>query len=170
MKIYLYLLIINVFVSLNINAAALTELNKIGQAKMSFLFFDIYDIELHSKNKNWQPDRYPQALKITYLRDISKKELLKATKEQWQHIQLKQPNENLWLTRLDDIWPEIKEGNGLTILVDSFQTSKFYFTSKEEKNQFIGEISDPDFGPAFLAIWLSENTSEPKLRKSLIGK
>ena len=167
---YLYLLMIIVFMSFNSSAVILADLHKIGHAKMSVLFFDVYDIELLSKDKNWQPDSYPQALKITYLRDISKEDLLKATKEQWQHIQLKQPNENLWLKKLDAIWPDIKEGNGLTILVDPYKTSKFYFTSKEHKNLLIGEISDPGFGPAFLDIWLGENTSEPKLRKRLIGK
>ena len=35
--------------------------------------------------------------------------------------------------------------------------------------QPIGIIQDKQFGDAFLAIWLSENTSEPGLRKQLLG-
>jgi hypothetical protein len=145
-------------------------MHKIGQAHMSVLFFDVYDIALFSKDKKWQQNNFPQALKITYLRDILKDDLLKATQEQWQHIALKQAKQTDWINQLNMIWPDIKQSNGLTIVVDINQKSKFYFNSKNINNKLIGEISDPDFGPAFLAIWLGENTSEPKLRKRLIGK
>jgi hypothetical protein len=33
----------------------------------------------------------------------------------------------------------------------------------------LGSIDDPQFGPSFLAIWLSPDTSRPELRRSLIG-
>ena len=169
MKIRYYLLILIQLFTFNIKALELSQLNKIGKSRMSFLFLDIYDIELHSKNIIWQQNSFPQALKITYLRDIAKKDLIKATKEQWQHLQLNQAKQDIWLKQLNTIWPEIKKGNGLTIIVDSDQKSRFFFSSKEVTNQLIGEITDPNFGPAFLAIWLSKNTSEPKMRSRLIG-
>ncbi|MEI8646244.1 chalcone isomerase family protein [Pseudoalteromonas sp. Hal040] len=51
----------------------------------------------------------------------------------------------------------------------SFQTNEqgigtFYFNDKE-----LGQIDDKRFADNFLAIWLSADTSEPSLRKQLIG-
>lgn len=169
MKTLLFILTLYIF-SFNSNASELNKMHLIGKAQMSVLFFDIYDIELLSNTKDWQQNTYPQALKISYLRDISKEDLIKATQEQWQHIKLTNPNQTKWLEKLNDIWPQIQEGNGLTIIVDSNQSSKFYFNDEVQTHQFIGELADPDFGPAFLAIWLSNNTSEPKLRAKLLGK
>jgi hypothetical protein len=31
------------------------------------------------------------------------------------------------------------------------------------------DVTDPDFARAFIAIWLSPKTSEPKLRLALLG-
>lgn len=169
MKTLLFIITLYIF-SFNSNASELNKMHLIGKAQMSVLFFDIYDIELLSNTKDWQQNTYPQALKISYLRDISKEDLIKATQEQWQHIKLTNPNQTKWLEKLNDIWPQIQEGNGLTIIVDSNQSSKFYFNDEVQTHQFIGELADPDFGPAFLAIWLSNNTSEPKLRAKLLGK
>lgn len=169
MKTLLFIITLYIF-SFNSNASELNKMHRIGKAQMSVLFFDIYDIELLSNTKDWQQNTYPQALKISYLRDISKEDLIKATQEQWQHIKLTNPNQTKWLEKLNDIWPQIQEGNGLTIIVDSNQSSKFYFNDEAQTHQFIGELADPDFGPAFLAIWLSNNTSEPKLRAKLLGK
>ena len=46
----------------------------------------------------------------------------------------------------------------------SHQKSAFYFN-----DNLVGSIEDPMFGPLFVDIWLSEKTSEPKLRQQLLG-
>jgi hypothetical protein len=42
--------------------------------------------------------------------------------------------------------------------------SFFYYN-----NELIGEIGQQEFSQLFLDIWLSENTSEPDLRRELLG-
>jgi hypothetical protein len=49
------------------------------------------------------------------------------------------------------------------LLIDQGR-SVFYFNQ-----QYIGVINPSEFGQIFLAIWLSENTSEPSLRLELLG-
>lgn len=145
-------------------ASPTNSLNKYGEGEMSVLFWELYNAELFGQSAQYQPTSYPQALKITYYRDIEKQDLIKATADQWTHIGFTHPNTNAWLESLNDLWPEIKEGDVLTIVVKSDGSSTFYSQLGE-----LGAVEDKDFGPAFLAIWLSEHTSEPKLRAKLIG-
>jgi hypothetical protein len=64
---------------------------------------------------------------------------------------------------LEKIWPDIKEGDSLSLYVSN-NKSTFYFN-----NDLIGEIEQQEFSQLFLDIWLSKNTSEPKLRLELLG-
>ena len=58
----------------------------------------------------------------------------------------------------------MREGDSLTLWVNTQGDSHFYFGDKK-----LGQIQDETFGEAFLAIWLSERTSEPELRQGLLG-
>ena len=62
------------------------------------------------------------------------------------------------------LWPNIEEGDTLLLKVEETK-STFY-----HNGELRGEITDQYFGPMFLAIWLSENTSQPELRTQLIGQ
>ncbi|WP_299010052.1 chalcone isomerase family protein [uncultured Shewanella sp.] len=52
----------------------------------------------------------------------------------------------------------------LTFFIDKNGTSRFY-----KGKTLLGVINDIQFGQAFMGIWLSKNTSEPKLRQALLG-
>ncbi|RXF03612.1 chalcone isomerase family protein [Pseudoalteromonas phenolica] len=132
---------------------------------MSVMFWDLYKAELFGKTSSYQADTPPVALKITYLRDIDKVDLIEATLDQWVHIGYENEAIPNWVSQLEQIWPDIKEGSQLTIRVHPDGTSDFYDATSK-----IGNMNDPQFGKAFLAIWLSEKTSEPELRAQLIGE
>ena len=153
------------FVAFQVNASPVQDLNKYGEGKMSFMFWDLYKAELYGKAETFQPEKTPIALKITYLRDIDKQDLIDATVDQWAHLSYENDAIPEWSNQLSAIWPDIKEGNHLIIRVLDDGTSEFY-----DQNQKIGTMTDTSFGQAFISIWLSENTSEPKLRARLIGE
>ena len=132
---------------------------------MSVMFWDLYKAELFGQTPSYQADTSPIALKITYLRDIDKEDLIEATLYQWDHIGYENEAIPDWVTQLEQIWPDIKEGSQLTIRVHHDGASDFYDATSK-----IGSMTDPQFGKAFLAIWLSDKTSEPKLRTQLIGE
>lgn len=143
----------------NANASAVDDLNKRGQGEMSYLFWTLYSAEFYAT-----PTNSDRALKLEYYRAIDSKDLVDATKEQWNKLGYSNNNIQRWLQPLYEMWPNVEAGSTLTIRVTEDNISRFYFDE-----QPIGTIQDKQFGEAFLAIWLSENTSEPGLRKQLLG-
>ena len=141
------------------------KLKKVGQGTMSWLFIDIYQAALFTGNGKYQRGQYPQALRIHYQRDISKKALLKATQQQWQHLSIEADLYHDWLQQLERLWPDIKEGDQLIFLLSSNGEGHFYYNNKK-----LGAIENRVLSEAFLSIWLSPKTSEPKLRRKLIGE
>lgn len=69
-----------------------------------------------------------------------------------------------WLAEMTRLFPDVDEGQQLTGIFTPGQASRFFFNGK-----LIGEISDPEFGPAFFGIWLHPKTTAPKLRQALLG-
>ena len=63
------------------------------------------------------------------------------------------------------LFPDVHKGDTLTGVYTRKGTTIFYKNGKK-----LETINDPEFGRAFFGIWLSENTSEPDLRKQLLGQ
>ena len=152
------LLATSVFAS-SISASPTNGFQKLGEGEMHYMFWTIYSAELFSSATTGE-----QALKIEYQKSIDRQALIDATEDQWNQLGYTKQNINAWLEPLNTLWPNVEPGNTLTIIVSEDQTSRFYFD-----DQPIGVVNDKEFGQAFLSIWLSENTSEPKLRKQLLG-
>jgi hypothetical protein len=144
-------------------AAADVNFNKVGEARMEYLFWDVYDATLFTPSGTYQSGKNPLKFKLTYLRDFAAKDIVKATKEQWQHLGKPQLSSRYADTLLA-LWPDIKKGESLTLLTNEQGQSIFFHNDNE-----LGKIAEREFATEFLAIWLSENTSEPKLRKQLLG-
>lgn len=141
-----------------------SELFLLGQAKLSVLFWNIYNSKLYASSDNFDVKNIEQVtlFEINYLRDISKKDLIDKTIEQWSHIGVTSSTFGDYLPLLNQLWPNISKGDSLSLLVRKYQ-STFYLN-----NQLLGTISDKGFGKNFLDIWLSEKTSQPKLRQQLL--
>lgn len=145
---------------LNELRASLTE---VGSARFSVLFWDVYDSSLLTPTGTFDnPSKY--LLEITYLRNIKSADLIERTEEQWQHLGIEAIQYQNYLPQLKALWPDIRKGDRLSLWVDRNNAS-FYFN-----NELSGSIDDGVFGNLFASIWLSPDTSEPKLRKKLIGQ
>jgi hypothetical protein len=139
-------------------------LQKVGDGTMSWMFFDIYDASLFTTNGDYQSNIYPQMLTINYLKSINKNRLIKATEEQWSLQGFNNSQMKLWIQSLQQIWPDIKSGDSLTFYVAENKKSYFY-----HNQTLLGGINSEGFPEGFLAIWLSDKTSQPKLRLQLLG-
>lgn len=142
------------------------DLKKVGEAKFSVLFWDIYRSKLFTTS-----GRYPKTFdnetvlyQITYLKDITSKDLIEKTIEQWQYQKVESDLYSDYVPELENMWPNINKGDNLTLVIDK-NISYFYYNA-----QCIGTISEHEFGRLFLDIWLSKSTSQPKLRSQLLGK
>ncbi|RHW75039.1 chalcone isomerase family protein [Colwellia sp. RSH04] len=136
-----------------------------GQTTFSLLFWDLYTSKLMTTSGNYPIGKDSDKLifQIQYLADISSKDLIDKTIEQWQHIGLDENDYKHYINELNTIWPNIMKGDSLALLMEK-DKSLFYFN-----NQFVGLVDDPNFGQLFIDIWLSEKTSQPSLRDELLG-
>ena len=139
-----------------------SQLTLVGKAKFSVLFWDIYDSALFSVSGDYQAQN-AYLFEINYLRDISKKDLIERTIEQWQHIGVAEQDYAPYLTQLEALWPDISKGDQLAMWFNGDITA-FYFNQKLQ-----GQIEGQEFSEMFVNIWLSPQTSQPKLRKKLLG-
>lgn len=146
-------------------ANPIKDLQKVGEAKLSFLFWDVYDSALYSANGVFEPDAYPLALRIRYLRDIEAQDLVDHAEKEWKKLGFTQEQAAPWLSKIQGLWPDISEGDELLLVVEENRQSQFYFN-----DSLLVNLEDTSFGPNFLAIWLDEKCSYPKLRNKLVGK
>ncbi len=137
----------------------------VGETTFSILFWDLYKSQLMTTSGKYPVDITSEQVLFTinYLADISSDDLISRTVDQWEHLGIPSEQYINYLPKLEAMWPDIKEGDSLSLLIDQGR-SVFYFNQ-----QYIGVIKPSIFGQIFLAIWLSENTSEPNLRLELLG-
>ena len=148
---------------LSMNSMA-TEFKQVGESRFEYYFWDVYDAKLATPSGQYQFGQHPSKLSLTYLRDFAAKDIVKATNEQWQHLG-KTDLIGKYDKELLALWPDIKEGETLSFITDEQGDGTFYHNDTK-----LGAIADSEFADNFLAIWLSPQTSEPTMRKQLIGE
>ena len=144
--------------------AAPADMKLVGQAKLSVFFWDVYESSLYTPSGRFEGISAPLKIKLVYLRNISAKELVDVTREQWKKLGIYRPEHESLLRQLQAMWPSVVPGDSITLDWSSPERSRFYFNG-----QPLGTIEHPEFGQLFASIWLSEKTEYPKVRKQLIG-
>lgn len=147
------------------NQLDLSEFTQVGKAKFSFMFWDIYNSYLYSSTGEYE-DSSSQSIvfKIQYLRDITRDDLVDNTVEQWQHIGVKKGQYQSYVSILSTLWPDIRKGDELALYVTPHHSTFFF------NNTLLGHVEDEQFGQLFIDIWLSDKTSQPELRRQLLGQ
>ncbi len=144
----------------------------VGQATLSWLWFDIYSSQLRSPDGAYTLSTdlspHPLALEIRYLRDISRTQLLEATKEQWQKQGYSQEDIARWIPILADIFPSVKADEKLIYITDG-RFGEFVYISLSREQRVVGHIGYKPLNDAFLSIWLSPKTEFKQLREQLLG-
>lgn len=142
----------------------LPNAQKIGEATHSILFFDLYKATLYAPERIYNHKK-PLALSLLYLKEFEGKKIAEMSVKQMRHIGVNDEEQlNKWHKLMVDIFPNVSKGDKITGIKLSNGQSRFYMNGK-----FIGEITDPEFSQQFFAIWLSENTSAPEVRKNLLA-
>ena len=129
-----------------------------GKGRYDYLWFDIYDAAYYT-------DGAKQALELKYFRDFSGSDISHQTAKEWRH--LKQYPDNRyrhWLAWFSQHCPDVKAGDRLRLEVSADSSTLL------KNGHVVARIKDADFGPAFLAIWLSPRTNAQALRRALLGK
>jgi len=168
-----------------INATKLPEearhlgLSMVGEGKMTWLGFSIYKASLWTQNGTYYETpvkkgsdlhqtiahSLPIALHIVYEKNISSDTLVKTTIKEWRRLKIFNDIQYLnYETKLRSIWPDVEPGDSITTVIDNNQHTIFLVNGREA-----GQITDKNFGPALLAVWLHPKTRAASLRADLIG-
>jgi hypothetical protein len=146
---------------------AVPDAQVIGQGELSMFGFRIYSARLLGASAQFNPQQ-PFALELTYHRAISREDLVEASLEQISRQTGTAPTpEQLqrWQMEMHKAFVDVDSGQQIIGVYLPGQGCQFYVGE-----QLQHEIADPSFARAFFDIWLGTGTSEPQLRKQLLGQ
>jgi len=136
----------------------------VGQVRMKYMMLNIYDATLYAPSGQWSFSQ-PFALELHYLISLKGSAIAKRSIDEMQNLGLHDSDtQQKYYDQMAKIFPNVQSGDVITGLCDKNGHSIFYLNNKK-----IGQIDDPDFSKYFFGIWLNEKTSEPKLRRQLLG-
>lgn len=139
----------------------------LGKATLRWFGLKIYDVQL-SVTPGFTAERFfdsPFALELTYARKLYGKAIAERSIEEMRKQGLGSPGQHAqWLKLMEQTFPDVAANDRLRGVHLPGQGAQFFFN-----NRLINTINDPAFSQAFFSIWLSANTSEPDLRKMLLG-
>lgn len=136
----------------------------VGAGRLTFAFWDVYDATLYAPQGEFTGGR-PFALSIQYMREIEGGDIADRSVQEMRG-QGFSDEERLarWNAEMKNIFPDVRNGSVLTAIFLPGGKTFFYYGNKP-----IGHIADAEFTRRFADIWLSEKTSEPALRRRLLG-
>jgi hypothetical protein len=147
------------------------NLVEVGSGELRWLGMEVYEARLLNGGEQFSGDfsAGPVALEITYRRNFSSDRLVRTTEREWQRLrrelQLPEaPRVRQWLSEIAAIWPDVTPGDRILALVDPAGETRFY-----GNDGLLGVVTDAEFGPAFLGIWLHPATRAAELRVELLG-
>lgn len=151
-------------------AELLTELpgsRPVGAATLRFLGLNIYAVRLWVQS-GFSADTYAQspfALELGYFRSLSGKLIAeRSLKEMQRQGRWSAAQEESWLQSMLRTFPDVQGGDRITGLHTPGVGARFWFNGQARE-----AVRDAHFSRVFFGIWLSEASSEPKLRASLLG-
>lgn len=143
---------------------AMPGLEAVGNHHFRYLLFHVYDATLWAPQGRWTPTG-PFALDIRYALDIRGRDLSKRSIEEMR----KQGRDDAaklarWAAEMDRVFPDIKAGDRLVGVHVPGLGARFYGA-----RGLLGTVRDEEFASAFFDIWLADRTSEPAMRRALLG-
>jgi Chalcone isomerase-like len=145
----------------------ISDARAVGSTRLRVFGFQIYDARLWA-----QPDFDAQvysnstfALEINYLRKFDNGAVAERSIQEMRKLgNLSEADAAQWLTQMRNIFPDIAKGDRLVGIHLPGVGAAFAFNGKP-----VGQIKDPEFAKQFFGIWLSPKTSQPQMRRDLLG-
>jgi hypothetical protein len=138
---------------------------QVGKGRLTIFMTPILDVALFAPDARWRSDA-PYALQVTFLRSLEGHKLVGHVLDEMRHIGFGgDPRLMQWGQSLDSILPDVTKGDVLTGVRDERGGARFYLGT-----QPIGHVADTVFTNAFFGICLSPRTSQPQLRRDVLGR
>ncbi|MBL0728683.1 chalcone isomerase family protein [Piscinibacter sp. HJYY11] len=138
-----------------------------GQGLLRFLGLRVYNARLWVA-EGFKPEEYalhPVALELEYARDLVGKLIAERSLVEMRKVgDVPQDKGNAWLAAMEQAFPDVKAGDRITGLYKPGEGMRFFVNGKAGR-----EVRDAAFAQLFIGIWLSPRSSEPALRRALLG-
>ena len=137
-----------------------------GTGVMRFLGLHIYDAHLWSADAvTGDGAAQPLALALVYARRLVGEQIASRSLKEMNRIgRFSDEQSARWMKAMTQLFPDVVDGDRLTGIQRPGVATRFFLNG-----QFRGEVADAEFTRLFFGIWLSPNTSEPRLREQLLG-
>jgi len=137
----------------------------LGKASLKVLVFHAYDAELWTDAKPFSYDA-PFALMLTYRMDFSTDDLVERSIQEMEGIYGAYDDvaKSKLTAELTKAFPNVTDGDRITAYFVPAKGVTIYYNGVRRS------AISTTFAKPFMDIWMSEKTSEPGLRKRLLGK
>lgn len=139
----------------------------VGKGRLTYWGFQVYDARLWATPGFSANNLAAQvfALELAYLRDFARVDVAaRSITEMRRSASIDEAQAKAWTAELLRVLPDVKKGDRIMGLNRPGVGALFLVNGKPS-----GEIRDVEFARLFFGIWLSPNTSEPKLRSALLA-
>lgn len=146
---------------------SIPEAKKLGNSKFTWFGLHVYDAQLWSSVAGSQFDykQHPSWLELKYGRDFEGAAIAEQSREEMEKLGGNSDEKlKVWEKKLAEVFPNIKKGDTLSALFLPGKTMQFFHNGKP-----LAAVNDMELARSFMGIWLDTKTSEPDLRKKLIG-
>lgn len=138
-----------------------------GRGLLRFLGLRVYDARLWV-SEGFKPDDYaqhPVALELEYARELVGKRIAERSLVEMRKVgEVPDDKATAWLAVMEQAFPDVKAGDRITGLYRPTDGIRFFINGKAGR-----EVRDTAFARLFIGIWLSPRSSEPALRRALLG-
>lgn len=149
-------------------AGAVTAPRLQGRGRLRFFGLLVYEARLWA-GADFVPQRYdghPFALELEYARKLEGAAIAqRSIVEMRRSGNLNDSQAQAWQAAMTSAFPNVAPGDRLTGVHVPDAATRFFHNGLPTS-----VVADPMFGRAFFGIWLAATTSEPDLRRQLIGQ
>ena len=141
----------------------LPQARQAGSGVFTYFGMKIYDAQLWVGEKGYQSGA-PFVLDLVYARKLNGVKIAEASADEMAKLNAgTAAQRQVWLARMKEIFPDVKEGSRISGVFLPAAGARFYLDGKP-----LAAVPDPEFARAFFAIWLDPATSAKKLRTALL--
>ncbi len=139
----------------------------IGSGTLRIFGFRVYQAKLFvppqfDKNQ-WQQSKL--ALELQYLRTVRGQQIAVSSDDELKRLNLgTAAQRERWSSLMKTLFVDVKDGDKLIGVYQPNAASLFFLNDKP-----LGQVEDPEFGPAFFSIWFSANSKDQSLREALLN-
>jgi hypothetical protein len=136
---------------------------RVGGGVLTWFGITVYEASLYAEHGRYAPAR-PHALKIDYRLGFTARQLAERSLDEIERIHGEQADREDLVAVLQAVFRDVQAGDHLLGVHYPGRGADFYSAGR-----LLGRLERPRLAAMFFDIWLDSATSEPGLRRQLLG-